>query len=37
MILALASGIPFSVWEHEEPSTVATALELIDERAQANE
>jgi hypothetical protein len=30
--LALATGIPFAVWECEDDATVATALELLDER-----
>jgi hypothetical protein len=32
--LALATGIPFSQWEREDDATVATALALLDERAE---
>jgi hypothetical protein len=32
--LALATRIPFAVWEREDDATVATALELLDRRAE---
>lgn len=37
MQLALATHIPFSVWEHEDEATVATALEILTEQAEARE
>lgn len=36
MSLALATRIPFSVWELEEDATVVTALQLLDELAAEN-
>jgi hypothetical protein len=32
--LALATGIPFSVLELEDDATIATLLELIDQRGE---